>query len=71
MPDDLAARLEKLETLAAYQEQAIEDLNKTITEQWAEIAQLKRLCSDLGARLREVADNPALAEPPEPPPPHY
>ena len=66
-----AERLEKLETTVAYQDQAIEDLNRTITAQWAEIAQLKRLLGNLGERVREIADNPALAEPPEPPPPHY
>jgi SlyX protein len=66
-----AARLEKLETTVAYQEQAIEDLNKTVLAQAAEIAHLKRLVGNLGERLREIADNPALAEPPEPPPPHY
>ena len=64
-------RLEKLETTIAYQEQAIEDLNKTVLAQAAEIAQLKRLVGNLGERLREIADNPALAEGPEPPPPHY
>ena len=66
-----AARLEKLEMTITYQEQAIEDLNKTVLAQAAEIAQLKRLVGNLGERLREIADNPALAEPPEPPPPHY
>ena len=66
-----AERIEKLETTMAYQEQAIEDLNKAITAQWAEIATLKRLIGNLGERLREIADNPALAEAPEPPPPHY
>ena len=66
-----AARLEKLETTIAYQEQAIEDLNKTVLAQAGEIAQLKRLVGNLGERVREIADNPALAEPPEPPPPHY
>jgi SlyX protein len=66
-----AERLEKLETTIAYQEQAIEDLNKTILAQAAEIAQLKRLVGNMGERLREIADNPALAEGPEPPPPHY
>jgi SlyX protein len=64
-------RLEKLETTVAYQEQAIEDLNRTILAQAQEIAQLKRLVGNLGERLRDIADNPALAEPPEPPPPHY
>ena len=66
-----AERLEKLEMQVAYQEQAIEDLNTTITAQWNEIAALKRLVGNLGERLREVASNPALSEPPEPPPPHY
>lgn len=65
------ARLEKLETTLAYQDQAIEDLNKTVLAQSAEIAQLKRLVANLADRLRELADNPALSEPPEPPPPHY
>jgi SlyX protein len=66
-----AERLEKLETTIAYQEQSIEDLNRTVLELAAEIAQLKRLIGNMGERLREIADNPALAEPPEPPPPHY
>jgi len=66
-----ADRLETLETAIAYQDQAIEDLNRTVLAQAAEIAQLKRLVGNLGERVREIADNPALAEPPEPPPPHY
>ncbi len=65
------SRLEKLETTVAYQEQAIEDLNKMVIAQAEEIARLKRLVANLGDRLREIADNPALADPPEPPPPHY
>ncbi len=66
-----AERLEKLETTVAYQDQAIEDLNRTVLQQAAEIAQLKRLVANIGERVREIADNPALSEPPEPPPPHY
>ena len=66
-----AERIEKLETAVAYQEQAIEDLSRAVTAQWAEIAEPKRLIGNLGERMREIADNPALAEPPEPPPPHY
>ncbi|MGN6683030.1 MAG: SlyX family protein [Devosia sp.] len=66
-----AERLERLETTVAYQDQAIEDLSKTVTAQWAEIGELKRLIGNLGERLRDIADNPVLAEPPEPPPPHY
>jgi SlyX protein len=71
MPDAATTqRLERLETQLAYQEQTIEDLNRVVTEQWAEIARLRGLVGDLGQRLRELADNPALAEPPEAPP-HY
>ena len=66
-----AERLEKLETTLAFQEQTIEDLNKTITAQWSEIAALKRLIGNLSRQVRDIADNPALAEAPEPPPPHY
>jgi SlyX protein len=66
-----ATRIEKLEMTVAYQEQAIDDLNKTVLAQAREIESLKRLVGNLGDRLREIADNPALAEPPEPPPPHY
>jgi len=61
-----ADRLEKLETTVAYQEQAIEDLNRMVLAQAAEIAKLQRLAANLGERLREIADNPALAEPPGP-----
>jgi SlyX protein len=66
-----AERLEKLETTIAYQEQAIEDLNQTVLAQAEEIAALKRLVGNLGERVREIGDNPALAEADEPPPPHY
>ena len=68
---ELSDRIEKLEMLAAHQEQAIEDLNQTITDQWKEIATLKRLVGNLGERVREIGDNPVLAGAPEPPPPHY
>ncbi|RYE10367.1 MAG: SlyX family protein [Hyphomicrobiales bacterium] len=64
-------RLDKLEMTIAYQEQAIEDLNKIVLAQAAEIEKLKRVLGNLGERVREIADNPALAEAPEPPPPHY
>lgn len=62
-------RLEKVEMAVAYQEQAIEDLNKTVLAQARDIEALSRLVANLGERLREIADNPALAEPQDPPPP--
>jgi SlyX protein len=66
-----AQRIEKLEMAVAYQEQAIEDLNRTVLAQAREIEALTRLVANVGERLRDIADNPALSEPPEPPPPHY
>jgi SlyX protein len=66
-----AQRIEKLEMAVAYQEQAIEDLNRTVLAQAREIEALTRLVGNLSERLRDIADNPALSEPPEPPPPHY
>ena len=47
-----AERLEKLETTVAYQEQSIEDLNKTILAQAAEIAQQKAE----HAEIKQMAD---------------
>jgi len=66
-----AARIEKLETALAYHEQAIEDLNQTVLVQAREIEALKRLVGNVTERLRSIAEHPALAEAPEPPPPHY
>lgn len=70
MPE-LEARIEKLETTVAYQEQVIDDLNATVTSQWQEIDLLKRQLSKLSEQVREVEANPALASQDEPPPPHY
>jgi SlyX protein len=64
-------RLEKLETLVAFQDQTIEDLNKTMTDLWKETELLKRELSRLGSQLRDVEAHPALSVAPESPPPHY
>ncbi|HEY4199951.1 MAG TPA: SlyX family protein [Devosiaceae bacterium] len=69
--DDLAVRIDKLETLLAYQEQTFEDLSKVVTEQWQEIAGLKRQLAKLTDQLRTVEAHPALAPQDEAPPPHY
>lgn len=69
--DDLTARIEKLETLVAFQEQTIEDLNQTVTSQWKAIEALKTELGGLGAQVRDVEAHPALSLSPEAPPPHY
>lgn len=67
---DLTARIEKLETTIAFQDQAIEELSAALTEHYKQIAALKRELHNLGAALRDMEAHPALAAK-EPPPPHY
>jgi SlyX protein len=66
---DLGARFDALEIKVAYQDQAIEDLNATITAQWKELERLGRLVARLEDQLREAQS--AGPQGPEPPPPHY
>lgn len=67
---DLAARIEKLETTIAFQDQTIEELSSALTDHYRQIEALKRELHNLGAALRDVEAHPALAVK-EPPPPHY
>ena len=65
------SRLDALEIRIAHQDQAIEDLNGTITAQWTEIDRLKREVERLTDRVAsaEAAIGPEGGE--EPPPPHW
>jgi SlyX protein len=65
----LADRIDTLETRLAFQDDAIETLNKTITEQWAKIDALTRQLVDLNERLQE-AETQAQGAANERPP-HY
>ena len=67
---DLIARIEKLETTVAFQDQTIEELSAALAEHYRQIEGLKRELHNLGAALRDVEAHPALAVK-EPPPPHY
>jgi SlyX protein len=65
----LGERIDLLETRLTFQDETIETLNKTITEQWFKIDALVRQLALLGERLQE-----AEARAPGPagePPPHY
>ncbi|NGP19330.1 SlyX family protein [Devosia aurantiaca] len=62
-------RIEALETRIAYQDQTIEELNQSITEQWKIIDLLTKKLATLEEQVRSgsyIAD-PAS----EKPPPHY
>ena len=71
MSDDktLGERIDALEARLMFQDETIETLNKTITEQWSKIDALTRQLMALGERLQEAeARGPAAANEP---PPHY
>lgn len=64
-------RLDALEIRIAYQDEAIETLNKTVTAQWAQIEALSRKVAELVDRVREAENRAQGSGTPEPPPPHY
>jgi len=65
----LIARIDSLETRLAFQDDTVETLNKTVTEQWARIDTLTRQLAKLGERLAEAETQ--LPPPANEPPPHY
>jgi SlyX protein len=65
----LGDRIEALEVRLTYQDETIETLNKTITEQWLKIDALTRQLVTLSDRLQE-AESRAPGTTNEPPP-HY
>jgi SlyX protein len=65
----LSDRIEALEARAMFQDETIETLNKTITEQWLKIDALTRQLATLSERLQEAETQaPGAANEP---PPHY
>ena len=65
----LSERIDTLETRLAYQDDAIETLNQTITSQWKQIDALTRQLAALSERL-DQAETSAGA-PANERPPHY
>lgn len=67
MSNALSDRIDALEERLTYQDDTIETLNQTITEQWKQIDALKRQIAALGDRLQEAearAPGPANERPP-------
>jgi SlyX protein len=62
-------RLDTLEVRVAFQDDTIETLNTTITEQWAKIDALTRQLLALNERMAETETQ--LPRTPNEPPPHY
>jgi SlyX protein len=65
----LSERIDALESRLTFQDETIETLNKTITEQWLKIDALTRQVAHLGERLQEAETNSTGAA--NEPPPHY
>jgi SlyX protein len=67
--NDLTDRIDALEMRVAYQDETIETLNSTITDQWKRIDELSRQIARLADRLEqtEAREQPAPSEKP----PHY
>jgi SlyX protein len=65
----LSERIDALESRLMFQDETIEMLNKTITEQWLKIDALTRQIKELSERLQE-AETAAPGSRDEPPP-HY
>jgi SlyX protein len=65
----LSGRIDALEMRLAYQDEAIETLNQTITAQWKQIDTLTRQLAEVKARLQDAESN--ATGPANEPPPHY
>jgi SlyX protein len=65
----LSDRIDVLETRLTFQDETIETLNKTITEQWLKIDALTRQLANLSERLQEAETHASGAA--NEPPPHY
>jgi SlyX protein len=65
----LIDRMDRLETRLTFQDDAIETLNKTVTEQWTRIDALTRQLLALNERLQEAETQ--IPRPANEPPPHY
>jgi SlyX protein len=65
----LAERIDLLETRLTFQDETIETLNKTVTQQWLKIDALTRQLANMSERLQAAeAQAPGAGNEP---PPHY
>ncbi len=70
-PQELAERIDTLESRFAFQEDTIGKLNDVIVDQQARMAQLEKTIRSLLERAAEQENASDLIEPDDAPPPHY
>jgi SlyX protein len=68
---ELAARLDELEVKFAFQQETIEALNSTVTDQWTEIDRLKKAMARLQDQVIDLEDTQGSNDPGNIKPPHY
>ena len=67
---EIGARIEALEMRIAHQDRVIDDLNKSVTEQWKQIEMLTKQVGRFADRLNSIEDTAAVSGEAERPP-HY
>lgn len=69
--ENLAKRIDELESQVAFQDQLIESLNTTVAKQDREFLELRHQLSRLSERLKEISETSPGAAPQDETPPHY
>jgi SlyX protein len=64
-------RLEKLETKISFQEDLVEELNKTVFQQQQKLERLQAMCEALARELRALAEAGNDGKSANERPPHY
>lgn len=64
-------RLENIETKISYQEDLIEELNKTVYQQQQKLDQLEEICRALARHVQALAEAGNEGKPANERPPHY
>jgi SlyX protein len=64
-------RMIDIEVKLAHQEHALDEVNRVLTDQQAQLTRLEQLCESLVDRLRAMSDAPAADERDDDKPPHY
>jgi SlyX protein len=64
-------RIENIETKISYQEDQIEELNKTVYQQQQKLDRLEAICGSLARHIQSMAEAGGESKPANERPPHY